>query len=208
MEGGVVGVDVEDVGMEKRSQSWTSIESELSDHHWSQDVRFGSPMTDDDGMVGRVPRCKGVKDAGYRSRAWTAERGLEESMESDLGLVPIVRKRDDATDGIPSVNKRRRKNKVYDNPKASNFCHLCGRKNPRMTCSNINTGSCLKSVCGVCFTKNGWDLMDAIMLGWICTHCRGVCPSSARCSSYQRAVDQRRERISRERLSKSATRTR
>uniref|UniRef100_A0A7S1XFA8 Zinc-finger domain-containing protein n=1 Tax=Compsopogon caeruleus TaxID=31354 RepID=A0A7S1XFA8_9RHOD len=85
------------------------------------------------------------------------------------------------------------KPRTFTHAKPSSYCHTCGGKKRLIHCSNVNSGSCRKSICSSCFGRYGLEhpVPDA---NWTCTHCRGCCPPQARCISYQRAVDQRRQR--------------
>ena len=84
----------------------------------------------------------------------------------------------------------------------SNYCHICLRRNTRvklLQCHNLKVdGSCTKSTCEKCFRTFGWDWLNASKGNseWVCTHCRGCCPSRATCHVYNRANNRRAKRIS------------
>jgi len=88
------------------------------------------------------------------------------------------------------------KKKRYKRTTASKFCHICLRKETAVqlaVCGNINSGTCLKVVCEICFTKFGWDWEQATSINsdWTCTHCRNECPDSARCRIYEKVNNKR-----------------
>lgn len=95
----------------------------------------------------------------------------------------------DFHDGM--VVMKRRRTRKYKNAKPSRFCHLCARKKPTraVVCSNILSSTCLKVTCQACFKDPTMTFEDAMNVeaGWTCTHCRGLCPPRALCSSYDKA---------------------
>lgn len=80
----------------------------------------------------------------------------------------------------------------------SKYCHVCGRSArtvPVALCGNNLKGLCRKVVCDKCLiTHEGSDLRSTKekIASWTCTHCRGGCPSRARCHQYQRNNMKRR----------------
>jgi len=95
----------------------------------------------------------------------------------------------------PGITKKR-KPKVYSNPKPANQCHVCARKVGLIPCGNVSNGSCLKATCIKCFDKHNFDLAAALdtQRDWICSHCTESCPPSARCHIYARSIHRRRLR--------------
>lgn len=80
----------------------------------------------------------------------------------------------------------------------SRFCHVCARtaKTARqIVCSNIRLGTCRKVICEKCFERFEWN-WDLAAKGsdWICTHCVGVCPDRAQCSTYCKVNEKLRKR--------------
>lgn len=133
-----------------------------------------------------------------RSESTKSTPGSLNSKESD-GAGSVKRKME--RNGEDDKNPPRRV-RTHGNPVPSSYCHLCGRRKHLVTCNNIRSGKCLKSICDSCFASHGWDIIRAVTEGtWTCTHCRGCCPPTARCASYQLAVDKRRERNQRARES-------
>lgn len=78
------------------------------------------------------------------------------------------------------------------------FCHLCWRSTRKVkvaVCGNILNLACRKVICEKCFGKRGWDFAAALSGNnkWICTHCKGECPSKAQCYVYSRTNERRRQ---------------
>mmetsp|Transcript_11661 Transcript_11661/g.23709 ORF Transcript_11661/g.23709 Transcript_11661/m.23709 type:complete len:237 (+) Transcript_11661:442-1152(+) len=99
---------------------------------------------------------------------------------------------------VRNVTKRR-KVKLYSNPTPSSHCHICQRSStsvPVVTCKNLDSGTCRKVVCALCFNKQGWDWSGAKSQPslFVCPHCRGECPQRAQCYTYMRANVRRQKR--------------
>jgi Zinc-finger domain of monoamine-oxidase A repressor R1 len=81
----------------------------------------------------------------------------------------------------------------------SRFCHLCNRKTDRerVVCSNIERGTCRKSVCEPCFAEHpewSWEAAKAPLSAWTCPHCLSLCSTlrGAKCAVYKRTNARRR----------------
>ena len=86
--------------------------------------------------------------------------------------------------------------------KPAKYCHVCGRHERSVDvvrCGNISVGLCRKIICEKCLLlHDSCDIDIARDQGseWSCFHCRGVCPSKARCHQYTRNNERRREKNS------------
>uniref|UniRef100_A0A7S1TIE4 Zinc-finger domain-containing protein n=1 Tax=Compsopogon caeruleus TaxID=31354 RepID=A0A7S1TIE4_9RHOD len=94
---------------------------------------------------------------------------------------------------------RQFKVKKYFKRIPSHHCHICRRSAlmiPTVVCLNIRGGLCRKVVCQKCFETYQWDFESAAKedSGWLCTHCREVCPPRAQCFIYQRVNTRRKIR--------------
>ena len=107
-----------------------------------------------------------------------------------------------------SVPKSRRAYK-YKSTVPSRLCHICGRKTDKLRvapCGRVINGLCRKVVCEKCCSKTG--LIDEAPVGlspnrnWTCPHCRGICISTAQCSTYGRTNFRRHIALARRRREK------
>lgn len=84
------------------------------------------------------------------------------------------------------------------NASPSKYCHVCGRSGdtvPLASCSNVHRGLCRKVVCEKCLLIYRCDkahIAFRAKSGWVCMHCRGMCPARARCKQYKRNNMKRR----------------
>lgn len=87
----------------------------------------------------------------------------------------------------------------------SHYCHICGR-NSRIEfghCANIKLGLCRKVVCEKCLILHEPESLQRALdpdSGWLCIHCRQMCPENARCKQYIKNNHKRREKKAKERM--------
>lgn len=80
----------------------------------------------------------------------------------------------------------------------SKYCHVCGRSAQTVNvahCGNIRLGLCRKVLCDKCLILHQPESAQDAKLDeslWLCTHCRGICPTRARCHQYTRNNMRRR----------------
>mmetsp|Transcript_40952 Transcript_40952/g.162157 ORF Transcript_40952/g.162157 Transcript_40952/m.162157 type:complete len:237 (-) Transcript_40952:878-1588(-) len=95
------------------------------------------------------------------------------------------------------ITKAASKTRIYANPTASHFCHICWRRakyTPMAVCSNIQFSSCRKVICKKCFIyyKWDWDKANEANSSFQCTHCLSTCPEGAQCYTYGKTNLKRR----------------
>uniref|UniRef100_A0A7S1TEP4 Uncharacterized protein n=1 Tax=Compsopogon caeruleus TaxID=31354 RepID=A0A7S1TEP4_9RHOD len=101
----------------------------------------------------------------------------------------------------PLSPRFRRSTKILRDPRPSLHCHICARTSGKdkrralYVCQNIKRGVCQKVICEKCMA----DYQLTVHLasdpesGWICPHCEGRCPRTARCVNYHRTNKNRSE---------------
>eukprot|EP00172_Hildenbrandia_rubra_P004185 Plantae.Rhodophyta-Hildenbrandia_rubra.ctg7991.p1 GENE.Plantae.Rhodophyta-Hildenbrandia_rubra.ctg7991~~Plantae.Rhodophyta-Hildenbrandia_rubra.ctg7991.p1 ORF type:complete len:340 (+),score=38.69 Plantae.Rhodophyta-Hildenbrandia_rubra.ctg7991:312-1331(+) len=104
---------------------------------------------------------------------------------------------------------RSHSSKNYTGAPPSVHCHICCRsaaKQPLLPCVKNREWRCRKSVCQRCFLAiGGRDWNGAMSYGWICCHCRNVCPPNAQCFVYKKTNQKRRMKARATRNSNAST---
>jgi len=104
--------------------------------------------------------------------------------------------------GVSKARNRRKPRKKTDPGESrlmisSKTCHGCGHvaKARFAACSNVMLGTCRKIFCERCLSKTNTsqqvDLLVAPDSQYICSHCRGTCPSGAQCFYYSGAASKK-----------------
>ncbi|PXF43107.1 hypothetical protein BWQ96_07141 [Gracilariopsis chorda] len=131
------------------------------------------------------------------------EEGRRTPPKEQAGLNSSAKKARRGDGGISKASgagqrEAKREPRTYSQAAPRQHCHTCFRlpttNAPHMMRGNLLRSRCRKTTYAKCFERYNWDLeaaRDAKAGIWMCTHCRGECPTRALCVIYSRTSDPR-----------------